>query len=127
MGAMTRLSKINATRLAMAAGLFAVSLCAYDLYASVQQKFDQIASDRLRPGARVDVTPAELNAYAVHEVPAGVRTPKVQLLAHGEVTGSALIDFGKVRRAQGQPPGWLMSKLLDGERPVSVAVHLESS
>lgn len=42
-------------------------------------------------------------------------------------TGTALIDFGQVRRAQGHPPGWLMSKLLDGERPVSVTARIVSA
>ena len=36
-------------------------------------------------------------------------------------------DFGKLRRAQGHPPGWLMSKLLDGERPVRVTVRIRSA
>jgi len=31
-----------------------------------------------------------------------------------------------VRRAQGHPPGWLMSKFLDGERPVEVTVRMRS-
>jgi hypothetical protein len=35
-------------------------------------------------------------------------------------TGTALIDFGKVRRTQGNPPAWLMSRFLDRERPVEV-------
>src|SRR4029434_3660114 len=37
-----------------------------------------------------------------------------------------MIDFLKVRRAQGYRPGWLMSKLLDGERPVSVTARIQS-
>ncbi len=37
-----------------------------------------------------------------------------------------MVDFGKVRRAQGYQPGWLMSKLLDGERPVSVTARIDS-
>ena len=40
--------------------------------------------------------------------------------------GTAMVDFGKVRRAQGYHPGWLMSKLLDGERPVSVTARIDS-
>jgi hypothetical protein len=68
----------------------------------------------------------ELNAYAAHELPAGVRNPKLQIIAPGVATGSALVDFGKVQRAQGSQPGWL-SKLLDGERPVTVTVGIRSS
>ena len=48
------------------------------------------------------------------------------MLGAGTATGSALVDFLKVRRAQGYRPGWLVSKLLDGERPVSVTVAIRS-
>ena len=109
------------------ATLFAIGLAAYDQYASIQQKFDLISSDRLRVGAHVDLSLPELNAYAARQAPPGVRNPKLQLLPHGEVTGTAMIDFGKLRRAQGADPGWLMSKLLDGERPVSVTVRITSA
>jgi hypothetical protein len=98
-------------------------------YLSAVQKFKLIESERLRHGSRVAFTTGELNAYARQEIaeafPAGVREPRLAL-ANGSATGSALIDFGKVRRAQGNPPGWLMSKLLDGERPVEVTAHIRS-
>jgi hypothetical protein len=95
-------------------------------YTAVQQKFALIAAGHLRPGARVTLTPRELTAYAEHDVPAGVRNPRVQVVAPGVVTGSAMVDFGRVRRAQGYRPGWLMSRLLDGERPVSVTARIQS-
>jgi hypothetical protein len=100
---------------------------AWDNYQSAKQKFDQIESEKLRSGARVDLTYAELDAWVAREAPAGVRNPKVVVTTHGVATGSALVDFGKVRRAQGSQPGWLMSKLLDGERPVSVTARIRSS
>jgi hypothetical protein len=96
-------------------------------YSSARQKIDSIESDRLKPGTRVELSPQELNAYAAKEVPDGVRNTKVQIVAPEVATGSALVDFGKVRRAQGQRPGWLMSMLLDGERPVSVTARVRSS
>jgi len=73
------------------------------------------------------LTQRELNAYVVREVPDGVRNPRVVVTAPGLATGTAMVDFGKVRRAQGHPPGWLMAKLLDGERPVSVTARIHSS
>jgi hypothetical protein len=100
---------------------------AYSDYLSAKQKFDLIESGRLKAGARVLWSPRELNAYAEKEVPEGVRNPKVQVTAPGVATGTALIDFGKLRRAQGYEPGWLMAKLLDGERPVSVTVRIRSA
>jgi hypothetical protein len=95
-------------------------------YATVQRKLDEIEAGRLRAGTRVVMTSQELSGWAAHEVPAGVRNPKVELGA-GMAVGSALVDFGKVRRAQGKPPGWIMGKLLDGERPVRVSVRIQSA
>ena len=96
-------------------------------YAAAKRKLDLIDSDRLRPGSRLELTLAELNAYAAGEAPAGVRDTRLRIPAPGQATGSATVDFLKLRRAQGARPGWLMSKLLDGERPVSVTARLHSS
>jgi hypothetical protein len=73
------------------------------------------------------LTARELNAYIEHEVPAGVHHPKLEVVSPGLTTGTAMIDFGQMRRAQGYSPGWLMSKLLDGERPVSVTARISSA
>jgi hypothetical protein len=100
-------------------------LAALDDYVSAKQKLDRIENGRLRSGARVTLTPRELDAWAAREAPAGVRNPRLELQS-GVAKGTALIDFGKVRRAQGRPPGWLMSKLLDGERPVTVTARIRS-
>ena len=104
----------------------AVSTAAYTDLASCQQKFDLIESGRLRAGSHVELSPGELNAYAAAAAPVGVREPRVALTSPGQATGTALVDFGKVRRSQGYHPGWLMSKLLDGERPVSVTARIRS-
>ncbi len=119
------------------AALGAILFCAPPLlptapsdYDAVVEKFSLIERGRLRPGSRVVLTPAELNAYARQEVadvaPDGVRNPRLEL-GPGTATASALIDFGKLRRAQGKPPGLLMSYLLDGERPVTITARIRSS
>ncbi len=95
-------------------------------YAAAQQKFALIEGESLRPGSRVVLTLPELSAVAQHDVPDGVRSPKLQVIRPGVVVGTALVDFGRVRRAQGYKPGWLMSRLLDGERPVSVTARIDS-
>lgn len=98
-------------------------------YLSARAKFDRIQSDRLPAGSRIELTPRELNAYVEQEIPTvtdGVRNPRLQLLGPGLAEGSALVDFAKVRRSQGHPPGWLMSKLLEGERPVTVTARISS-
>ena len=79
------------------------------------------------PGARVILTYPELNAWVAKEAPAGVRNPQLRAAARDVATGAALIDFGKLERSAGRQPGWLMSKLLDGERPVSVTARMRSS
>lgn len=99
---------------------------AYTDYASCKHKFELIESDRLRPGSRVELSAGELNAWVAAAVPPGVRAPRLAITAPETATGTAVVDFGKLRRAQGHPPGWLMSKLLDGERPVSVTARIQS-
>src|SRR5581483_349282 len=70
-------------------------------YASAERKFSLIEHESLRAGARVTLTPGELTAVAAHELPAGVRNPHLEVVSAGIATGTALVDFGRVRRAQG--------------------------
>jgi ABC-type nitrate/sulfonate/bicarbonate transport system substrate-binding protein len=98
-------------------------------YLSAKRKFDLIESEKLRPGSRVMLTPRELNAYVANEVEPyaaqGVRETKLEL-GDGWASGTALIDFLKLQQGAGKPPGWLMSKLLAGERPVRVKARIQS-
>jgi hypothetical protein len=109
-------------------GLLAVAAltAASSDYLSIKRKLDQIESERLKAGTRLELTTGELNAYVREEAPEGVRGTQVRIVSPGVATGSAMIDFGKLRRAQGHEPGWLMSKLLDGDRPVSVTARITS-
>lgn len=98
-------------------------------YASAKRKIALIESDTLRTGSRVTLTRGELNAYAATEAskaaPGAVRNTKL-VLGSGLATGSALVNFLKLRQTQGESPGWLMSKLLDGERQVEVSARIGS-
>ena len=107
--------------------LLAASAPALDNYTAASEKFRLIESDRLRPGSRVTLTYPELDAWVAHEAPNGVRNPHLQAMPNGSVKGSAMVDFAKVRTAQGQEPGWLLRRLLEGERPVSVTARVRSS
>ena len=108
--------------------LFAAAVAAaYADYSSARQKIDSIESGRLRAGSRVTFSYPEFADWVAHEAPAGVRNPQIRVSTPGVATGTALIDFAKVGRSQGRDPGWLMSKLLDGERPVSVTARIRSS
>ena len=117
--------------------LFALSLIFVPLLArgetdaaAAQRKMDQIQSDRLPAGTRVSLTARELNAWVREQVrrsyPQAVRQAEITL-GSDVASGSALVDFAKLQRAQGEPPGWLASQLLEGERPVRVTVRLRSA
>lgn len=115
---------------AIAALLLAAALpaCASgDDLRTATKKVDAIVSDRLRAGTRVDLTPPELNAWVQSQVPAGVRNALVRIGSPGVATGSATVDIAKVCRSQGIAPGWALSKLLQGEHPVSVTASIRSS
>lgn len=108
--------------------LFAGALAAaYNNYDSAKQKLDRIESDRLRGGTRVELSAPEMTAWVAHEAPQGVRDPRIQLVAPEVASCAALIDFNKLQRAQGYEPNWLMSKLLSGERPVTVTARIRSA
>ena len=98
----------------------------FDYYTSARRKVDLIESGRLQPGARVDLSIGELNAFAASVAPAGIRDFKLKLEGQDRASGTASVDFIKLRRAQGYQPGWLMLKLFDGEHPVSATVRIHS-
>jgi hypothetical protein len=99
-------------------------------YLSFKKKFDLIRADRAPAGSKVALTAAELNAFVRAEAPnvakEGIREPRLEL-GHGRATGRAYVDFPKLRRSQGKPMGWFLSKLLAGERPVRVDARIVSS
>ncbi|MFN3327130.1 MAG: hypothetical protein ACK5AZ_26875 [Bryobacteraceae bacterium] len=99
-------------------------------YASAKQKIEMIESERAPRGSKVTLSDREVNAFIATElnsaVPEGIRKPHLQL-GNGKASGSALIHFLKLKQEQGEDPGWLMSKLLDGERPVTVTARLKSA
>ena len=87
----------------------AVAAAADQAYESAKFKIDLIEDDRAAPGSRIWLSVAELNAYvrieAAKVVPQGLRNPRLEL-GQGSATGSALVDFLKVRELGGprQPP-----------------------
>jgi hypothetical protein len=97
---------------------------------SMRRKLDSLRSGHLRMGSVVTFTSAEINAWARHELPAtipeGVRQARVEL-ASGAATGYALVDFVKLRHAQGQESNWLVRKLIEGEKPVKVNARIRSA
>jgi len=102
---------------------------ALDDYSSAVRKFEMILTDRAASRSAIVISADEINAWTRTEViaavPAGLRNPRIHLGAGG-ATGTALLDFVALRRAQGEPPGRVLSWLLKGERPVSVSVWMRS-
>jgi hypothetical protein len=97
---------------------------------SAKRKLAAIQQGRLAPGSSVTFTPREIDAWSRVEIPKqiprGFREPHVQL-GEGVASGHALVDFLQMRQAQGQTPGWLMSRMLEGERPLLMSIRLRSS
>ena len=97
---------------------------------SARQKITMIEEDRAAPGSRIWLSVEELNAYAREAareaVPQGLRNPKLEL-GPGQATGSALIDFLKIRELKGPPPNVLVAWFLSGEMPVRATATIRSA
>ena len=93
------------------------------------KKLDRIESGQALPGSVIVFTPAEMNAWAQGRVPQmyqGIREPSVQL-GTGTASGSAFVDFLKMRQGEGLATNSLIAKLIEGERPLKVSIQLESA
>lgn len=99
-------------------------------YLSVVRKFQAMDKAQYRPGTSVSLSSGELNSYVQTELetiaPVGVRNPKVELIGGNQATGRALIDFVKLRSAQGKPPNFFIRTLLEGEHEVAVTTRIRS-
>ena len=95
----------------------------------MQGKLDRIEARQVKRGSSVVFTPEEINAWArvkvPQTVPQGIRNERVEL-GEGAASGSAVVDFLEILQAKGQSANWIMTKLLEGERPLRVSVTLES-
>ena len=95
---------------------------------SAQKKLDSISDQKLRPGAVVTLSPREINAWihekAVKAFPDGIRNDHVDL-GPGTTDGNALVDLTKLSKSNNVNP--LIARLIEGERPLRVAIRVESS
>ena len=116
---------------AISAFVTVLSLPAADpLYENAQRKLDSIEMRHVRRGSQVTFTPQEINAWArvkvPETVPEGMTDERVEL-GNGTAIGYATVDFLKMRQARGKTTNWFFARLLEGERPLTVSVRLESS
>jgi hypothetical protein len=98
--------------------------------ASVSKRLDLIESGQARPGSVFRFTPAELNTWVRVKAPTvitdGFRQPQL-VLGNGEATATALIDFLKVRHANGIETNWLIAQLIQGEKLVKARASIQSA
>jgi len=97
---------------------------------SVSKKLDLIESGQAKPGSVFRFTPAELSAWVRVKAPSvitdGFRQPQL-VLGNGEATASALVDFLKVRHANGIETNWLIAKMIQGEKLVKARASIQSA
>jgi len=107
-----------------------VLVAANPLADSAQKKLDSIADRKLKPGASVTLTPAEINAWihekAVKAFPEGVRNERIHL-GPGAADGTALIDLLKIGKNKGQEVNALIARLIEGERPLRILIRVASA
>ena len=94
---------------------------------SAQKKLDSISDQKLKPGAVVTLSPREINAWihekAVKAFPEGIRNEHIDL-GPGTADGNALVDLLKISKGNVNA---LVARLIEGERPLRVAIRVESS
>src|SRR5580692_4369082 len=111
--------------------LCAPALLAGDQYfESAEAKLDMLESNKAKPGSVITFSLQEINSWARYKipeiVPQGIRNQRVTL-ANDSGTAYAMMDFLKMRHAEGKATGWFMSRLIEGERPVTISVHMQSA
>src|SRR5580704_4577900 len=96
-------------------------------YQSADLKLDRLEKQAFKPGEVVEFTPQEVDAWvrvAVPEaVPDGVRNARLEL-GMDTATGSALVDFLKIKEARGSSTNRLLASMIEGEHPLKVSVRI---
>jgi hypothetical protein len=101
---------------------------------SAQKKVAAIEAGRYPSAGFISFNSQELLALGMEGVrttaPGAIERPDL-VLAHGGATGTALVDFDKLRETarptSNSTESWLYSKIVTGVHPVSVSVEVSSS
>ena len=99
-------------------------------YLNAKKKIELIADGQASPGSTIRFTPAEVNDYARTEIRNGnvagaIRNDSIRL-EQGAAVWSAIVDFSRLPDLKSLSSNWLLGRLLQGEKPVSVRFTLES-
>jgi hypothetical protein len=96
---------------------------------SAEAKLDTLENGKAKRGSVITFSLQEINSWARYKVPEivpqGIRNQRVTL-GTDIGTAYALMDFLKMRHAEGKATGWIMTRLIEGERPVTISIHLQS-
>src|SRR5580704_16973785 len=106
--------------------LFVPVLIAGDQYfQSAEAKLDTIEGGKAKRGSIIVFSLQEINSWARYKVPEivpqGIRDQRVTLGNDGG-TAYALMDFLKMRHAEGKATNWIMARMIQGERPVTISL-----
>jgi hypothetical protein len=98
-------------------------------FQSAEAKLDSLENGKAKRGAVIFFSLQEINSWARYKVPEivpqGIRNQRVTL-ANDAGTAYALMDFLKMRHAEGQATNWIVTRLIEGERPVTISIRLQS-
>jgi hypothetical protein len=105
-------------------------LTAGDAYCrSALAKLHSLEAGQVKPGSVVTFSVQEINSWAYYMIPGivpeGIRNEKVTL-GNDNGTAFALMDLLKMRHAQGKATNWIMARMIEGERPVTISIHVQS-
>jgi len=99
------------------------------LYESANRKVQQIAADQAAPGSTIHLSPEEVNALVRGKIREkkieGITNPKVEL-GEGKGTWSGVVEFAKLPQLAGLRDNFLIGSFLQGAKPVSATLRLES-
>jgi hypothetical protein len=117
-------------RLALTIFLGPMLLAGDQYFQTAEAKLDALENGKVKPGSVMVFSLQEINSWAKYKipeiVPQGIRNQRVTL-GTDSGTAYALMDFLKMRHAEGKATNWLMTRLIEGERPVTVSIHLQSA
>ena len=95
-----------------------------------KRKIASIVEGKAAPGSRVLFTKPELDAFLNEEViqlaHGSVYGAHVDL-GYGRASGGASVNFVKLLQVRGASPGWLVTRMFEGWKPLRAWARLESS